>query len=346
MLKTNFFSVLHKIAFGLFSISFFSNSSAFSQEAYDEYHTPECTSDNKNRTIPPSPDMVSRDYEWFDDCHHAHTCGAEGVWLPEGPPLFRPFVADPRAVTYSIGWRFDDQALVKNVIDVSYGDSLPIYQWFNVWPFNAKMRIELEGALWAVFSPCQESSPLINADYYCGIPITFSFDRWAFRCRFFHISSHVGDEFLINHWHKSFKGERFCRFNPSAEYLDFYVSYDLTDDIRAYGGVGVIVHQDESFKFGRFYAETGMELHLRELGYYDDCNSLYGMPFYGMDFRYRRDFKHHIDSTYVLGYEWGKTYGLCRVVRVYMEYHDGYSAEGQFCHQATNYFSIRASYGF
>lgn len=262
-----------------------------------------------------------------------------GVWLPESPLLFLPFVADPRQVCYSVGWRFNDQVLKKNIIDVSYGDTLGIIEWCNVWPWCGRMRIDIEGALWAVFSPLEESAPLINADYYVGVPITYGICNWSFRLRVFHISSHIGDEFLLNHRH-------FKRKNPSAEYLDFSVSNNITEDIRIYGVLGLILHQDESFRNHRFYAEAGMELRLYEVGSCCFGSQIYGVPFFGMHFRYRRDFKHHVDSTYVLGYEWQKRRGLFRCVRAFMEYHDGYSVEGQFAKCPTNYFSLRMSYGF
>jgi Protein of unknown function (DUF1207) len=275
------------------------------------------------------------------DVEHAYRCGYEGVWLPEDPPLFRPFIADPRQVCYSIGWRFNDQALVQNVIDVSYGDTLPVYQWWDVWPWNGRMQVDIEGALWAVFSPLQESAPLINADYYVAIPITYAIQDWQFRLRVFHISSHIGDEFLINHL-----GRGFNRLNPSAEYLDFFVSNDFTEDIRLYGGLGYVMHYDETFPIGRFYAEWGLELRLRALQFVDNCKRIYGVPILGMDFQWRRDYKRHLNSTYVLGYEFGKLSGLQRRLRFFIEYHDGYSVEGQFCRYASNYLSIRASYGF
>lgn len=276
------------------------------------------------------------------DCRHAFDCGLCGVWFPEDPPLFRPFVADPREIDYSVGWRFDDQALEKNVIDVSYGDIIGVYEWCCVLPWKGRMRIDLEGALWAVFSPCQESSPLINADYFIGLAATYAINRWQFRWRTFHISSHIGDEFLINHWHKG----GFKRYNPSAEFTDIFVSHDLTDDLRVYGGAGVVLHQDETFRCGRIYAAAGCEYRWRELGFVNCCHQIYGTPYYGMYFRFQKDFKHHVDSTYVLGYEWGKLSGLQRRLRAFLEYHDGYSAEGQFLRFATNYLSIRLSYGY
>lgn len=285
---------------------------------------------------------------WNDGCTEYFTskylktyedCQFGGIWLPEDPVLFRPFVADPRQITYSAGWRFNDNALDKNIIDVSFGDSLAVYRWCNVWPWCGQLQIELEGALWAVFAPCKESSPLINADYYVGIPITYAIERWAFRLRGFHISSHIGDEFLIDN-------PGFDRRNASAEYIDFFISHDFTEEIRIYSGIGCIVAQDSEFKCKRFYADIGLELRLPKLGFVDSKDHLYGCPFYGMHFRGRGEFKHHVDSTYVLGYEIGKLVGLCRKLRFFAEYHDGYSVEGQFCKKATNYLSFRGSYGF
>lgn len=263
--------------------------------------------------------------------------GCGGVWLPENAPLFRPFVADPHQITYSGGWRLNDQALVKNVIGVTFGDTLGIYRWCNLW--GGQLQFDIEGAIWVVFDPLHASSPLMNADYYGGIPITFAIGSWAFRLRGYHISSHIGDEFLLNH-------NEFDRRNPSAEYLDFYASYYPTDDIRFYGGIGAVVAQDRSFPFGRFYAEAGVEVRLSQLGFVDPCQQLFGRPFFGMDFRYQTIQDKHINQTYVLGYEWGKLCGLQRLLRIFIEYHDGYSYEGQFSRLPTNYLSIRASYGF
>lgn len=282
--------------------------------------------------------------EWYEegDTGSGGFCNVCNTWFPEATELFKPFVADPRQLNYSVGWRFDDQVLHKDIIDVSFGDSWTVYEWCNLidrWPWNGRLQFEVVGGVWAVFSPRQESAPLINADYMGGAQFTYAIKNWAFRLRGFHISSHIGDEFLIMH-------PRFCRLNPSAEFLDIFVSHQLSKDIRIYGGIGWIVHQDTSFQTGRIYGECGMEIRLLSAAGVDWKNQLYGTPFYGMHFRFNSDYKKHVDSTYVLGYEWGKTCGLYRKVRVYIEYHDGYSLEGQFAKCPTNYFSIRASYGF
>mgnify|MGYP000517602617 CR=1 FL=1 len=279
-------------------------------------------------------------YDCLDgDCTTAFSCGRYGVWLPEDGLLFKPFIADPRQITYSIGWRFNDQVLAKNVIAVSFGDDLPIYRWCAVQPWGGQMQIDLEGALWGVFDPLHDSSPLINADYYVGIPISYAIGRWGFRLRAYHISSHIGDEFLLEH-------EGFDRRNPSAEYIDWAVSYYITDEIRFYSNLGWIVQHDDSFPAGNYYIEAGAELRFLEMGFYDQCQNLFGYPFFGMHFHFNNHYSTHIDNTYVLGYEWGKACGNQRRVRAFIEYHNGYSVEGQFRKYPSDYFSINMSYGY
>jgi Protein of unknown function (DUF1207) len=328
-------------------------------QPYTAYHTPQYSAAYENEASQPyaayehpyleetsnttcecqdSAPPVTHLYDGYDS-ELAESCGRSGVWLPEDPVLYRPMIADPRQIAYSVGWRFNDQVLVKNTIDVSFGDSVAFYRWCHAWPFGGELQIELEGALWAVFDPLHDSSPLMNADYYGGIPITYAVGDWEFRLRFYHISSHIGDEFLMDH-------PGFDRRNASAEFVDFFASNDLTDEIRLYGGLRYIVAQDNEFKCSRFSVQWGTELRVSQLGFLDSCENLYGEPFLAMNFCWTKDYKHHLDQTYVLGYEWGKLSGLCRKLRLYIEYHDGYSLEGQFCKQATNYFSIRTQYGY
>jgi hypothetical protein len=304
--------------------------------------------------------------ECYDECCESYWdlpiwCESEccepvwGEWLSEEPILFRPFVADPKQVCFSVGWRFNDRVLTKNVIPVSFGDNIQLYRWHNVWPWCGDLQIEIEGCVWAQFDPLHESSPLINADYYVGFPLTYAVGNWQFRLRGYHISTHIGDEYLMMHgYHNSANPgsefydsrSKFKRVNPSGEFLDFFVSNDFTQDIRFYGGLGFIVHQDESFRRKRFFGAIGTEVRMRELGFVDCCQLICGTPIFAMHLRTDANYKKHVDITYALGYEWGKLYGLERRLRAQLEYHDGYSPDGQFCKKSTNYLQARITYGF
>ena len=259
--------------------------------------------------------------------------------MPQDGRLFRQFAADPRAITYSVGWRWNDEALVKNVVPVSYGNNFPIYRWFSVWPCGGALQLNLEGALWGVFDVLGESAPLMNADYYVGIPLEYCCGRWSFRLRLFHISSHLGDEFLL-------QNPEVERLNPSAEYLDLFGSYYLGECLRLYAGAGWVVHDDESFNSGNVYAAGGAEVRLYKLGFYNYCQNLYGTPLFAMHIEFNDRCKRKLGQTYILGYEVGKTCGTRQVMRVFLEYHDGYNPDGQFCDTEASYVSIRFSYGY
>lgn len=270
------------------------------------------------------------------DAVTALACGKRGIWLPDDAPLYRNMMADPRQICYSAGWRFNDRVTVKNGIDVSFGDTVPFYRWLCIW--GGQLQLGLDGAVWALFDPLHDSSPLIDADYYGGLGAQYARGDWSFRLRGYHISTHIGDEFLLDH-------PGFDRRNPSAEFIDFFASWDWTDQIRLYAGLGYVVAQDVEFRIPRFWTEWGTEFRVHGFGFTSWCNQLYGEPILGMHFRYRSDYKHHLDQTYIVGYEIGKlTNG--RKMRLFAEYHDGYSLEGQFCKKATHYFSIRVSYGY
>lgn len=282
---------------------------------------------------------LSAAYEDFSGECGYRECGVWGQWFPDNPVLFREFMADPRALIFSAAWRFNDEALFKNTIPVSYYDTCVFYRWNNVWPWDGMLQIELQGALWADFNPLGDSSPLLNADYYVGVPLTYAVGPWAFRLRGYHISCHIGDEFLLQHpWFK--------RRNPSAEYLDFFVSWDFTPEIRFYGGVGWVPAMDESFVQSKWYAACGTELRLLRFGFVDECQRIYGAPIFGVHFRDCGDFGSRIDQTYILGYEIGKLTGEYKKLRLFFEYHDGYSVEGQFARLKTDYFAIKLTYGY
>ena len=303
-----------------------------------------CPSENRNYEQLGDNPALYDDYAWYitapdTDYAFARKNNLWGIWLPEGPPAFRPFIADPRQVTLSVGWRFNDKTLGKNLIPVTLGGNFPIFRWVDIWPMRGDVQFEIEGAVWAIFDPLHASSPLIDADYYIGFPITYLFGNWAVRLRGYHISTHIGDEYLLDHPH-------FSRKNPSIEAFDLYASYQFTHDIRLYGGIGWVACQDDSYRVGPFYAQAGAEIRLFQIGYKDYCNRFYGVPFLAMDFYYHSHFKHHVNSNFAIGYEWGKVSGIRRKMRIMLEYHDGYSLEGQFSKFPTHYLAIRATYGF
>lgn len=280
-----------------------------------------------------------------------------GIWFPQMTELFQPLIAAPRQISYTLGYRSGDQVCGNKCVDISLGDDFAIYRWLDVL-WHGDLQIGIEAGIWSVFNMdphhnIASGTELVNTDYYCGIPITYARDRWSFRLRGYHISSHLGDEFLVNHPGFVFinsgpksqrDNPRIHRVNPSIEAIDFAVSYQASEAIRLYAFPGAIVHSDESFPWKPMYIEYGTEVRFLGTKFYKQ--KLYGTVYIGLHWRNYQELDWNFDGTYKIGYEFSKLQGIGRKFRFYIEYHHGYSLEGQFTKMRTHYMEYNISYGF
>lgn len=268
-----------------------------------------------------------------------------GVWFPQQTVLYPPMIADPRQVLYQVAYRAGDHVVGTKCIAIALGDNFPIYRWYNVFPWCGDLQIGIEAGIWAPFN--FEHVPhvggtyceLFNTDYLLGIPLDYAVDRWAFRLELYHISSHLGDEFLVNHPY--FLA---LRVNPSFEALEFFTSCQLTRYLRLYAGPGVILHSDKSFPMKYLYVEYGAEARFWPTRF---CyQRLYGTWFLALDVQNWQVRNWDFDWTIKGGYEFSKLEGVGRKMRVFASYHDGFSYEGQFFLERTRYGEFGLSWGW
>ena len=256
-----------------------------------------------------------------------------GIWLPQSTVLFPTEIANPRQPCFSCGLRAHDKIGGSLAGTFIIGAQFPMYRWSNIR--GGDLQLELEGAAFAVFNLRKQSYPMINADYYAGIPLSYAKGPVAYRLRLYHISSHVGDEFLCEHRH-------FHRKNKSFEALDFSGAYQFCQYLRFYGTLGSVILSDHEMHMKPLYVEYGFEVR----GPRRDFNQLSAQPFLAVHMQNWQDVNFALDTNYALGYEWGKIHGIGRKVRAFLEYHQGFSAEGQFSRKRTKYIGVRLTYGF
>lgn len=265
----------------------------------------------------------------------------EGVWFPESTVLFQPIIANPWEPMYSIAYRWGD-VLAKRQIAVSLGDVFPIFRWFNVLPWHGDLQIDIAACMWANFDmhpavhPRGEWAELVTSDYILSIPLTYAIGNYAYRFRIYHISSHLGDEYIVNH-------PAVNRVNPSFEAIDFLTSFQATDGLRLYGGPGLIINSDSSYEMKQWYLWYGLEWRMPGLRYH--YHRLYGAPFLALDMQNWQASNFRPSFTGQLGYEWSKLQGAGRKVRLFFEYHNGNSM-GQFFRKHSEYVAVRGSWGF
>ncbi len=269
-----------------------------------------------------------------------------GVWFPQSTVLFQPLVADPREPMYYVAYRWGDKVMGKSAVAIALGDDFPLFRWCDVFRWHGDMQIGVQAGIWAVFnfSHVPDDHPggsceLMNTDYMLSFPLTYAVDRWSFRLKLYHVSGHLGDEFLVDH--PDFLDER---KNPSYEALEFIPAYQLGQTFRFYGGPGIILHSDQSFNMRTLYAKYGAEA--RPWGRKFYYSRLFGSPFFIVHMENWQVRHWNPDIFVMAGYEFSKMQGIGRKVRLFAEYHHGYSYEGQFYKKRTQYGQFGLSWGF
>ncbi|NRA89693.1 MAG: DUF1207 domain-containing protein, partial [Simkaniaceae bacterium] len=184
----------------------------------------------------------------------------KGVWFPQQTVLYPPMIANPRATIYSAAYHIGDNVIGNKSIAVSLGDNFPIFRWRNVLPWQGDLQIDIQAGIWSVFKMGidynGEISELVNTDYLVGFPLSYAFDKWAFQLRAYHVSCHLGDEFLVHN-------PGIKRVNPSMEALDLFTSYQINSEFRVYAGFGWVFHSDKTYPIKPpLYLEWGGEARL------------------------------------------------------------------------------------
>ncbi len=264
-------------------------------------------------------------------------CQIRGIWFPQNTVLFQPLIADPRQVMNAAALRFNDDVIGKHVGAVSFGGDFIFIRLKDALWWHGDMDLGIQSGIFAVFDLDHVEACHVNTDFFVAALATYALDQWSFRFRLWHLSSHLGDEFLLSN-------PDIERRNLSDEGVDFFGSYQLYRAIRLYAGIGYIVARDSSFPEQPFYVEWGTEI--RVFRGRDCFNKLYVQPFLAMHFRSWEEHGFDIDQTYALGIEWSKIQGVGRKLRLFFEYHNGFSKEGQFVKERCDYLAIKMNYGF
>ena len=144
--------------------------------------------------------------------------------LPAGL-VYRAYLAGVKESRLASIWTTDLQS--GGIWDITLGGHVGLLRYGNQNPFFPKgWQLDLEGAATPRLIP-SEDRDLNAADFRAGIPLTYSSGPWEYRFGYYHLSSHLGDEFLI-------KNPGYPRLNFSRDCLLFGVAYRPTPDVRLY----------------------------------------------------------------------------------------------------------------
>jgi len=253
-----------------------------------------------------------------------------GVRFPVGDN-FLPLLADPKQPQFFVSFRhFDTRGQVPNphfsgftMASVAYGENFGLYRKLGKKEGDG-IQIGMDGALFAQFDLDSPSHDLLNADYTVGIPITWRKGDTSARFRFYHQSSHLGDEFLLR-YHPE-------RVNLSYESFQLILSRQW-GPWRAYAGGEYLVDRDPiALEPGGF--QWGAE--------YRGTEALFGRTRLvgGLDVKHFEETGWSSSWSLRVGLEFGPPDPGRRHLRLMAEGYRGFAPFGQFYREKIDYFGL------
>jgi hypothetical protein len=254
----------------------------------------------------------------------------EGEALPIGD-VFRPLLADPKQPQFFVSLnRFESSGARYTMAAVGFGETFGLYKFLGSRDGNG-LQLSIEGALFAQFNLNTVSYDLVNADYTVGLPATYRYGDNSLRFRFYHQSSHLGDEFL-----QGFNPPE--RVNLSFEAVELIYSREWRG-WRVYGGGEYLIHK-EPVDLKPLSAHWGLE--------YRGGKPLVwnGRLIAGVDMKSLEEHDWAIDTSVAAGLEFGHPNPGQRRLRVMATWYKGFDPHGQFYENEAEYFGLGISLGF
>jgi hypothetical protein len=192
-------------------------------------------------------------------------------------------------------------------------------------PTDDGWQIGIAGAVFALFNLDATSKDLINADYLIGLPWSWRKGSWSGRVHLFHLSSHLGDELLLDPTPKI----PFQPLSISYESLEVVAARDL-GPLRLYAGASRILRTGEPL--GRDRLQLGIDGISAPLG---------GGPLrtvFGLDLQAWEETDWDLDVSIKVGIRVAGSAGSTRSFQVTFEFYDGHVPFGQLFDLQVRYF--------
>ncbi|NQT13539.1 MAG: DUF1207 domain-containing protein [Planctomycetes bacterium] len=186
--------------------------------------------------------------------------------------LYRSYMAGAKEPRFAGYWNHDKN--LGQIWDTALGGRLGLFRYGTGCADHPEgFQVDMEGGAQARLDPQEKSTMLLSVDFRLGIPITYAKGRWQFKTGYYHVSCHLGDEFL-----QAFPDAP--RIDYSRDAILLGAGYFWTERLRLYGETAraITPHggaKPWEFQFGADWApghDTGIlgspfaavNVHLRE----------------------------------------------------------------------------------
>jgi hypothetical protein len=200
-----------------------------------------------------------------------------------------------------------------NFWDVTLGGRVGILRYGNTDPYEPQgYQLDIEGAAFPRLN-FDHDRDLDDVDFRFGIPLTMRQGAWETKFGYYHLSSHLGDEYMV-------RNNTLDRLNYVRESLMLGVGLFLNPNFRLYSEIDYAFHTDGGakpleFQFGAEYSPV-------------DCNRFRGSPFLAVNGHLHQEVNYSGSVTAQIGWQWrGRTGHL---LRTGFQYFNGMSEQAQF----------------
>ncbi len=230
-------------------------------------------------------------------------------WLPEGL-IYRSYLAGGREPRLSV--QLVQERTQGWIADATLGGRVGLLRYGNcdlLWPEG--WQLDLEGAAFPRLD-WEPNRDLMSVDCRIGMPITFRRGRVEAKAAYYHLSSHLGDEFLLTN-------PGYPRRNYVRDAFVLGVGFRPFDDVRLYAEADWAFNTDDGarpweFQFGAEYSPGHPSRYL-------------GAPFVAVNSRLREEVDYSGNITVQAGWQLRGESG--HLVRLGLHYLNGLSDQGQ-----------------
>ena len=239
--------------------------------------------------------------------------------LPQGL-MYKSYIAGEKEPRLQFTQLHDTRSN-QRVWDAVFGGRVGLLRYGSFGSVKPQgFQLDIEGAVFARVLPDERSAMLVGSDYRAGLLGTNRFGGTAVKYGYYHISSHIGDEFLVA--------------NPTLNPINYVrdsvivgVTQDLEHATQIYGEIAYALGVDGGakpleFQFGAQYLPVAR-------------STLRGAPFVAANYHIREDFNFQGGFNTVAGWGWQGIETRHRL-RIGLQYYNGPSLQYQFLNQVEN----------
>jgi len=248
--------------------------------------------------------------EYVDRPPQTYVSGSQWTLLPQGL-IYRPYLAGEKESRFRSVWANEKDD--GGIWDITLGGQVGLVRYGSVGDERPTgWQLGIEGAGFPRLD-LDVDRDLVSADFRFGIPLTYGTERYQMKFAFYHLSSHLGDEFLI-------RNPGYPRLNYSRNVLVWGHSLYFNPELRVYAEVGYAVEYDVAepweFQFGAEYSPA-------------DCTGIRGAPFAAFNGALRQEVNFGGNVVVQTGWAW-RSSPASGLFRLGFEYFNGKSDQFSF----------------